>query len=156
VLNQDALMKMSRPVSGLILASILAIGTVARAAPAASHPTSGKAAAHAALSDAAVLPAQPPALPTQASETARNALSGTAFGQKGAASSAADAEEQAARHAHDALLDAHADAASHAAQGSVAAAARTANTDVRAAANQAQSNSAKANAAGHKGTTTHP
>jgi hypothetical protein len=145
-------MKSARSVSGLTLVCLIAVGPIARAQTGSTAP--GKAAAHAALSDGAALPAAPPTLPAQASGSARNALSQKAFGKQGSESSAAEAQDQAARHAHDALLDAHVDAASHAAQGAVAAAARGANAEVRAAATQTQSNSAKANAAGHRGT--HP
>lgn len=108
---------------------------------------SGKAAAHAALDEQAELPAMPPQLPAQASDRARDALTNTAFGKKGAAT--AQAHSEAERRANKDASDAHAAAADRAAQGSAAAAARNANADARAAAGQARATSAKAAGAGH-------
>jgi hypothetical protein len=117
------------------------------AANLATGPT-GKAAAHAALSDGADVPAHPPQLPESAADRARDALANTAFGKTGQAQRRArtEARERAAADARSA----HADAANQAAQGSLAAAARGANADGRAAAAQARASAAKENAAAHR------
>jgi hypothetical protein len=134
------------------LASLAIVGLFATHVSAAEvNPPAapGRAAAHAALSDGADLPARPPQLPLQASDRARQTLANTAFGDKGAAAvSAAHAEAQS--HAGADALDAHLDAASRAAQGSVAAAARNANADARMAAGQTRATSAKASAASRR------
>lgn len=112
-----------------------------------THP--GRAAAHAALSSTAGLPATPPSLPTLATGSPRETLEGTAFGKKGEAER--DEHAQAAKHANDAASDARSDTALRAAQGAVAAAAKNANAESHAAAGQARANAAKANAAAHHG-----
>lgn len=143
-------MKVTKLIRDLVLTCLVTAGLPAVAAQSgqpASGERPGRAAAHAALDARADLPAAPPALPTQASDRARGALSETAFGKKAAV--AADA--QAAQHAHDAVMDAHTAAASSAGQGSVVEAARAANAEVRAAATRARSTSTKSDAASHHG-----
>jgi hypothetical protein len=108
----------------------------------------GRAAAHAALSDGADVPATAPQLPLDASNQAARTLTSKAFGKNGETVSQAHAE--ADRHAGTDASEAHVDAALRAAQGSVAAAARSANADARAAAGLARANAAKANAASHR------
>jgi hypothetical protein len=130
-----------------VFAGLMFAPIAARADEPANDGRSGKAAAHAALSDGADLPATPPQLPAQASDQAHQALANTAFGKKGQATSRAHAQAQP--HAVDDAGAAHANVANRAAQGSVAAAARGANADGRAAAGQARATTAKANAAGH-------
>ena len=127
---------------------------VARADDRAAATESGKAAAHAALSEAAELPAEPPKLPALAADGARKAQADTTFAKKGEATRRA--HSQAAQHVADDARSAHIDAADRAAQGSVAAAARSANADDRAAAGQARAQAARANAAGHLPGATHP
>jgi hypothetical protein len=143
--------------SVLVIALPLALSARVARADGDQHAPSqpGKAAAHAALSDGADVPATPPELPQHASDQARRALANAAFGKKGEA--ARKAHAQADQHGADAAIAAHADAADRAAQGSVAAAARSANADSRTAAAQARASAAKANGSGHpNGTTPNP
>jgi hypothetical protein len=115
---------------------------LARGAEPATLPP-GKGAARAALSAGAVMPVAPPQLPVQASDRAREALSGRN------ADTAGRAHEQAALRAADEASAARAEAANNAAQASVAAAAGSAAADLRAAAGQARATAAKSKASGH-------
>lgn len=133
-------------IASLAAALALVLGGPARGAAHAA-PGSGKSAAHAALADAADLPATPPRLPLQAADEARSAQSGRAFGGRGDA--ARRAHEQAEVHAADQANAARTEAASRAAQVSAAAAIGNANADARAAAGQARAATAKANGAAH-------
>ena len=92
-----------------------------------------------ALDDALLLqadiPAQPPTLPTQASDAARTALSTKAFGQQGAAERAAHANAQAAAAQ---AARARQEAAKEVAHGAAADAERSATGELHSAAGQAR------------------
>jgi hypothetical protein len=129
--------------------AVLTLGMApARAADETGKMGNGKAAAHAALREAADVPATPPQLPELPPPAkARNAAPTTTAGKN--ADTAGKAHAQAQKHAADDSRAAHIEEANRAAQGSVAAAAGSANADAHAAAGQARAAAARANAAAH-------
>jgi hypothetical protein len=133
--------------AGVAAIALLAASGTARGDDSGAAATgSGKAAAHAALEEAADIPAAPPRLPAQACDRARAEIGQRAFTGKG------DAARKARDHAEERAIDdgraAHLDAANRAAQASVAAAVKGTSADSRAAAEKARTADAKASARG--------
>jgi hypothetical protein len=122
-------------------------GAVRAAEDSGGAPRPGRAAAHAALTDGADLPATPPSLPELLPDGARRTPDPATLGKK--AEAAREAQNQADQHANDGAREAREDAANRAAQSSIVGVVRGAAADARAAAAQARTNSAKARASTH-------
>jgi len=136
-------------ITGLVifLATLTGTGSAAEDDVAASRP--GRAAAHAALTDGADLPATPPALPALSSDGTRRSPESAALAtprKKG--ESAREAESQADQHASVGTRLTRDEVANRVAQSSIVGAVRSAGSDQHAAAAQARATSAKAKAAG--------
>ena len=133
---------------GTFLGALTGPGSAAEDDVAASRP--GRAAAHAALTDGADLPATPPSLPAVSSDGTRRARESAALanGSNGAkrSESAREAESQADQHANVGARLTREEIAKRVAEASIVAAVRSAAADQHAAAAQARATSAKANA----------
>jgi hypothetical protein len=147
--------KMLSPVriTALVLAvsALTATGRAAEDESAAHRP--GRAAAHAALTDGADLPANPPSLPDLALEGARR-VDPASVGRK--PDTTREAASQADQHASANSRAERDEQVNRIAQSSVAAAVRSATTDARVAASQARTSGAKAKASAAHGVGMHP
>jgi hypothetical protein len=132
-------------VVALALAALTGAGRAAEDDGAAHRP--GRAAAHAALTDGADLPANPPSLPELALDGARHTPDPAGLGKK--PESARQAASEADQHANSNALTSRDEQANRIAQSSLAATVRSAANDAHVAAAQAQSNTAKAKGAAH-------
>jgi hypothetical protein len=130
------------------LDALTGTGLAAEDDVAASHP--GRAAAHAALTDGADLPATPPSLPAVSSDGTRRARQSAVLANGGngtkRSDSAREAESQADQHANVGARLTREEIAKRVADASIVAAVRSAAADQHAAAAQARATSAKANA----------
>jgi hypothetical protein len=128
------------------LVALTGTGSASEDDGAAHRP--GRAAAHAALTDGADLPANPPSLPDLAADGPRRAPDSATIGKK---DSAREADAQADQHASESARAARDEAANRIAQTSLVGAVRSAASDGRAAAAQARTNGVKAKAGGKPG-----
>jgi hypothetical protein len=136
-------------IAALVVALAALTGTGSAAEDDGAEHRPGRAAAHAALTDGADLPANPPSLPELAPDGSRRGPDSAALGKK--TDSAREAARQADQRASDSARVARDEAANRIAQTSIVGAVRSAASDGRAAAAQARATSAKAKAAGKPG-----
>jgi hypothetical protein len=136
----------------LAFVALTGAGRAAEDDGAAHRP--GRAAAHAALTDGADLPANPPSLPELSVEGPRHAPDSAGLGRK--ADSAHEAANRADQHAADNARAARDEQANAIAQTSLAASVRSAASDAHVAAAQARTNGARATGATHGMGPPHP
>jgi hypothetical protein len=142
-------------IAALGLAVSALTGTVRAAEDEGAAHRPGRTAAHAALTDGADLPANPPSLPDLSLESPRHGLDPASGARKPDATR--EAASQADQHASESSRAERDEQVNRIAQSSVVAAVRSANSDAHVAAVQARTSGAKAKESAAHGTgTTHP